>query len=651
MAVIDSLKILIGMDASELEAGIQSVNNLVQNGAQAIADSIIPPLTQIENTAPAIAGAADGATESVKKTTAAVDQGAKTHQQYSRATEIATQKAQGFRGALSAVGTASVSVQSSLKSLISTIIGPLSAALAVGSAFSNYVQKADSLGLLAQRLGMDVQTIDAWSSAVQNAGGSAEAFQSTLKSFQDNLRNAAVAGGGGNVEWLYYLGIRATDAHGKLRNLTDILPELADRVQGMSTMRSTYLLQKLGLDEGTIRLVQRGRHEIDALVGEMRDYAYTQRDADTARKFNAAIQGLGKASESVAAIIMRAALPAITAIADKAREFIRFLRQNEEFVITFFTILTAYSMRFLLAWAANPVVLAIAAIIAAVTALALVIEDLWAYIEGGDSQLAEFWALFGTGEEIAASLGKAWERLKAVGEELFNWLRGELQNFLSYFEPILEPLKSLFFNLFELIGALLEGNFRKAGENLRGIFEGLGQVIIRALDGAVRWLWDSLKRLWDWILNLDAGIIWDKLKEFAGGLFGLDEKSKEEAKEEINRPDNELNKASGGVNDYLSGAAMGMPVAQPAPTSAPTINVMPAIQPMQYGAGLQATAAAMSRPSQAGETKVNAPVNIGSVTVETQATDAQGVAEGLGDAMGDVWKNIPQSAWSGVNQK
>ena len=61
-------------------------------------------------------------------------------------------------------------------------------------------------------------------------------------------------------------------------------------------------------------------------------------------------------------------------------------------------------------------------IIALLAGLALVIDDLLVYMEGGESQLKDFWALFGTGAELSEKLGKAWDWLKTTGKDLLPYV-------------------------------------------------------------------------------------------------------------------------------------------------------------------------------------------------------------------------------------
>lgn len=599
-------------------------------------------------------------------------------------------------------------IQSGVKNIISNMIGPLTAAFGAAQMFSGYISNADKLGKLSEKLGMDVSDIDAWSSAVENAGGSADAFQSTLSSFNDQLRNAALTGSGDGVMWLHYLGVGARTAEGKLKNLTDVLPDLASRVEGMSKLKSTYVLKKIGLDEGTIALVQKGRASVDSLVASMKLFSYSKRDADTAREFNASMHLLGKGTQSVANVIFRELTPVITKMATEFIRFVVFLREHEPFVVAFFGLLVAYSLRFLAAWLANPIVLVITGIIAVVSALAAVIDDLIVYMEGGESALEDFWALFGTGPEIAENLKAAWESLKATGIAVFETLKNELLLLLSFFEPVLEPLIAIFTNFISFISNLMQGKFFEAGEALKNIFSAVGNVIKGIFEGIITYLWNQIQQLWSWVSNLSFDSLNKKASDFVDGLFGNDKKSKEAAKVEPTNTNSALN---AGTFDNLGAMAAGeeprpatprehadrqIPRIAPPPTVAeaalpklaqymhpapatgestvPAASVPPlAAQPESgktpvvatlnpailatlnnisaAGASRQATqgpASAGAKPAMVSkETKVD--FNISNFTVNTNATNADGTFNDSADAFKQQFGQMLGPSLSGVN--
>lgn len=554
-------------------------------------------------------------------------------------------------------------IKSGVQNIISNVLAPLTGALAIGNAFNNFISQADKLGLLADKLGMDVAEIDAWSAAVENAGGSAEAFQGTLKSFNDKLRNAALVGGGAGIEWLYYMGISAVNAEGKLKNLTEVLPDLADKVAGMSKTKSTYMLQQLGLDEGTIRLVQKGRKSVEELVGAMKLFAYSKKDAETAREFNSAMNLLGKGTQSVANLIFSQLTPVVTQLANEFVKFIVFLREHENFVIAFFSVLVALSLKFLAAWLMNPVVAAIMAIIAVAALLAGIIDDLIAYMNGGGSALEDLWSIFGTGEEIAARLNAAWEGLKATGEALWNGLTEEVSRFASFFEPALKPIIGVFTSIFQLIGNIMDGEWRKAGESLRNVFNNALEAVKNMFKGAVDYTLDLLNRIWDWFDNLDFGSIWNGIKDFAGGFFGDDEEAKVKPTDKSslnNNPAFENPYAMGyderenPTTEVHKGQALLPPQAvAPAPTLASV--ALPTISAMQHAS---APAQAQTQPSTlaykpaaSNNTTVDSTLNVGTFNVYTNATNADGTFNDAASSFSNQFGGMMYPALSGVNTK
>lgn len=456
--VIDALLITIGVDPSGVRQGVQAVDQSLKN---------------VDATVRRTAGALAEGLKPNADTSGLQKLGAETRNAEAalREADAAARRAgDSMSDSLKKPGEAmqgTAGVFSELKGLSGRILASLSGAVA--GMFNTFISQGTQLGALSKRLGRDVGEIDAWGAAVEQAGGSASAFQSTLASFDKGMRDAAVSGGGGNLEMLHLLGIRATDARGRLRSLTDIMPDLARRIEGMSNARSRTILEKMGLDDGTILLLQKGGKAVEDLTRDMRDFAFTKRDTDAAEAFGGAMAGLGRAGQSTANILFRALVPIVVRLSDAAKEFFRVLVQHEPFVLSFFAVLTAASMKFLLAWAANPVVLSILAIIAVIGALALVIDDLYAYTQGGGSRWKDFWAQFGTGEEISRKLSASWEALKAIGKGVFEGLKEYARDFLKLFDSAVGYVRPVF--------DLVLGFGQKGKPELEGIGKTIASLI------------------------------------------------------------------------------------------------------------------------------------------------------------------------------
>lgn len=105
----------------------------------------------------------------------------------------------------------------------------------------------------------------------------------------------------------------------------------------------------------------------------------------------------------------------------------------------------------------------------AMQALTRAIDDLLTYMEGAESTLADFWAIFGTGEEIAARLGIVWENIKTILDGVFDVLGGIGKLVDALFGKDADSLQDALRQIgagFEKIGAVL-GNLISHISNLK----------------------------------------------------------------------------------------------------------------------------------------------------------------------------------------
>ena len=412
-------------------------------------------------------------------------------------------------------------LKSGVGNIVRNVLAPLAGAFAFGSLVSKYLSAADRLGELSQSLDIGVQELDAWSTAAAMSGGSAEAFQSTLSALNTKILDATVFGKKMAQTVFNELGIKLTGANGKAKTTIDIFRELAAMADTMDKTKFAGIARKLGLDQGTIMMLQAGSKEVDKLVGEMKDLAFTQRDAEVAGEFNDAIDLLGKTLLSASAIFMRVFVPVLSFVTQKFQVAINFLRKHEPFVMGFFTTLAVILgakllpiLKTLIATAYR-IALPFLPLLAIVTAVALAIDSLWAYINGGETALAEFWAIFGTGEEISQALAEAWEDLKVIGVALWTELKNSAAFFFSYFKSALGPLVESVKNALKLIKAIFTGNWAEAGKYLFDLLDSLGRYIIEVFTGAFRLVLDLVLDIFGKVGRIISDAI-DAVKNFLG---------------------------------------------------------------------------------------------------------------------------------------
>ena len=418
------------------------------------------------------------------------------------------------------------SLANSLMSPLKTALGQIAAGLSLAAITRQYLQQADSIGKLSDAIGADMEELQAWGGAAKSAGGSAEAFNSTVQGMTRSLQQAASGAKGPAAQALQQLGIRATDATGKARDVFDVLRDLAGKMEGMDKQKAMGLGQRMGIDRGTIMLLQSGRAAIDDLIKRQKELGvYTKEDAEIAAKANDAIDDLGQALKSGAAIIMRNIVPAIKWVTVKLTDAVQYLKKNQPFVVAALgliaSILTARMVPALmkvakaqaLAWAPF---MAIGAVIAAV---ALVIDDFWAYMHGGNSALEELWQTFGEGPELLERFRKAWNDVKTMFLDVFKTAKDKALDFFGYFDGVLPPLITMLDGIGDIITGLFNWDFKTLGKGVAKALIGAVEAITEAFSGLWKYISDSIGEIsWEALKN-GAKQAWENVKQFALGFF------------------------------------------------------------------------------------------------------------------------------------
>lgn len=167
-----------------------------------------------------------------------------------------------------------------------------SIALAAGAIVSaaslfNTITSVHELGNVARELNVNVESLDAWGQAVQRTGGSAQQFQSTLRSLATHLNTTPD------------VALRA-------------LPKLAESFSKMNQATANFYGKSLGLDQSTIYLLQQGRREVEATIQQQKELGLvTQKDVEVTRKFDNALYDLGRVFQSFQRDLVLPALPAL----------------------------------------------------------------------------------------------------------------------------------------------------------------------------------------------------------------------------------------------------------------------------------------------------------------------------------------------------
>ena len=441
-----------------------------------------------------------------------------------------------------------------LRNIVSAMAAPLMTAFAgfsAGALTSAYVSQAQGLKQLSDSLGMSMEDLQGWQYAAESAGAEAEEVGNFFRDMNDYIVDATTFDSGPLKDISKELGISLKDAQGNVRDTMDVVLDLSDAFQKVGSQKAVAFGMQMGIDPGMIQLLQKGRAEIEGLIKAQQELGgYTKEDAEIAAKAQFAFMSLGRAIQAAALPVARVLVPMMTKATEKFSEAVAFLRKHEPFVkasligvaaiIT--TMLIPASLKLAAAWIMNPMTWIIGLITAAVAALVIAFDDLYVYMQGGESEFADFWRQFGTGEEIAAKLQKEWKELKASWESFVDTLRSNLPTILRLVAVfgalrVGSKLNSVFGSLAKSIatfGGTAVGAGAKIGSTVKTF--GLLRGSLRLLFGVIRanpfgLLITAAMLIYD---NWDKIVaVFERVKKAISDAIDTFKEWKEEAKEKV----------------------------------------------------------------------------------------------------------------------
>ena len=241
----------------------------------------------------------------------------------------------------------------------------------------------------SESLGISVETLTTWGAAVKENGGSTEGFIGSVQSLSSAMAMMDATGRSRVFPFFKQLGIDMLDASGKARPVLDLLPELADAFQKMPKEQANAFGRRLGLDQGTILLLQQGRREVEAVLNKYKELGIvTQKDAAISDKFHDSLDMVGHVLTVLFAKIGSMILPVMGKLAESFASFVSWIADNQRLVLAFFTALASIMTVLLLpaiaalGSAIYTIGLPIAAAIGLITILA---DDFMAFFDGAPS--------------------------------------------------------------------------------------------------------------------------------------------------------------------------------------------------------------------------------------------------------------------------
>lgn len=315
----------------------------------------------------------------------------------------------------------------SFKDLAKEALGAIAATIGVFEAVRGVFESektAEELGRTADAIGENVSTLDMWGNAAKAAGGSAEGLQGSVKNLIGSMAQMDALGRSRVAPFFQELGIKMTDAHGKAKPVFGLLTEMSGKFEHMNKEQSLGFGRKMGLDDGTIMLLQRGKKGLEELLEKQKELGViTKQDADTAKKFYEEWDDVTHAFRTLGLEFGTMILPALTDFLEIVEHVSTWVASHGTLVTGFFgalggLLITIYVPAMLkAAWATIvatwPFIAMAAAVLAAAAVFALLYEDIEAYMNGAPSLIgkgiAKINALF---SGLGSTVRKIWQEIK-----------------------------------------------------------------------------------------------------------------------------------------------------------------------------------------------------------------------------------------------
>ncbi len=217
----------------------------------------------------------------------------------------------------------------SLFSVKGLLVG-LGAGLVAGrlaSSFNDAARTLDDMAKASQRLGIGVEQLSSLKFTADLANVSFEELLSGIQTAQKNLGQFTATGKGRASDAIRLLGVNVRDTTGRLRDMTELLPELADAINAVGDpSQRQFLVQRIFGESGSgfLNLLAEGGDRLRSFGEEAKrlNAIFTPEQAAIAEEYRDSIARVQAAWLGLRVNLLTKVGPALTDILNKMASFI-----------------------------------------------------------------------------------------------------------------------------------------------------------------------------------------------------------------------------------------------------------------------------------------------------------------------------------------
>jgi muramidase (phage lysozyme) len=392
---------------------------------------------------------------------------------------------------------------SDLKRGIGEFLVVLASTYAIKKFVVDITTAAATTGLLSKNLNISADDLNAWGNTAKRMGGDAASMIGTMKMLSASVTDIRMTGESGLLPYYRALGVNLADANGKALESNDILLQLSDKLKKLEASQgreTAYnIAKKMGLDEGSINLLFRGRKEIELTLQKQKQMQDMNKSfTEKSQKLRTAWADFGIAFVGVMMDITQAIQPVIKIVTDGLISAASWFHEHKAATIAIFTTLSfilggvlvsAFASAAAAVWSftaallANPVTWVAAGVMALVAAIGLLLDDYQTWASGGKSAFDWDWLANG---------------IKTVKE----WISALVVGFGEFMaSPIAAPIRVLI-ALFMLLGKGVWSLIQWIGKLEVAWLKWLAMDAVPSVfDGVI----GKIKEIYDWIMKITEG--------------------------------------------------------------------------------------------------------------------------------------------------
>lgn len=379
---------------------------------------------------------------------------------------------------------------------------PLAGALSINAIASTFFQTAEAVDNLSRQLNINAETLQAWQGAAQQAGVGGGTFDGFLSKLADDVRGTG-------------------------RTVEDELLRLNAQFSGLSDVQAERLGKKNGISTDVVTFLRMQRSELEEILETEYELGVLRnRDIERAKRLEKANDRLRKSFTALSGALIGAVTPALEWITTKATDFVNFLRKHETFTKAFFIGVAAAITGFMLpalaslaaaVWA-NPLTWIFAAIAAAVTIVALLIDDLIVSMRGGKSLfdwsplVDSVKAIWQELQPLIDILGDLWDATKPVRDFFARALGPAIKAGIAFIVSFVKSFTDLIGSAIRFVNALISGDWAAIWETGKQLAIDAVMFLVRRITSAFEFFKTFLQGLglWDPIVGTLSGV-WDSI--------------------------------------------------------------------------------------------------------------------------------------------